>query len=67
MQYCNRKNVASRGQIRDFPHVELGIANLLIVFTFPQFLVIELVCDTSAYFIPLLCFGNPILNIVVEL
>ena len=67
MQYCKQKNVASRGQIRDSPHFVLGIAKLLIVFAFPQLLVIEIVCDTCAYFIPLLCFCNPILNIVVEL
>ena len=67
MVFCNRKCMDARGQFRAFPHTELRIAKLSIVFTFPQFLVIEIVCDTSAYFIPLLCFGNPILNIVVEL
>ena len=57
--------MATCGQFRDFAHIEFGFANLLLAFTFAQFLVIEIVCDLSEHFIPLLCFGKPILNIVV--
>ena len=48
MVFCNRKCMDARGQFRAFPHTELRIAKLSIVFTFPQFLVIEIVCDASA-------------------